>query len=177
MDRTEGNKPRDPAVAPGGGQSVPVEGHETRDISIRAIVGFGVALAVLTGIVLAAMWGIFRVFERREDRRDQPLPPMIAANLRRTPSGPRLEPDPLAPRLRLRAQESTVLTTAGWVDRDHGVVRIPIDRAMELLAQRGLPPAKVATPVPLSAPASVPAGGRREEEGKKKRIAAPGVTP
>jgi hypothetical protein len=46
---------------------------------------------------------------------------------------------------------------------------------MELLAQRGLPPAKVATPVPLSVP--VPAGGRREEEGKKKRIAAPGVTP
>jgi len=165
MDRTDLPPAGDP----------PAAGHETRDISIRAIVGFGVALAVLTGIVLAAMWGIFRVFERREDRRDQPLPPMIAANLRRTPSGPRLEPDPLAPRLRLRAQESTVLTTAGWVDRDHGVVRIPIDRAMELLAQRGLPPAKVATPVPLSVP--VPAGGRREEEGKKKRIAAPGVTP
>jgi hypothetical protein len=151
----------------------PAAGHETRDISIRAIVGFGVALAVLTGIVLAAMWGIFRVFEHREDKRDQPLPPMIAANLRRTPSGPRLEPDPLAPRRRLRAQENAVLTNAGWVDRDHGVVRIPIDRAQELLVQRGLPPAKLATPVPTP----VPVGGRREVEGEKRRIAAPGVTP
>jgi hypothetical protein len=140
----------------------PAAGHETRDISIRAIVGFGLALAVLTGIVLAAMWGVFRVFERRENKRDQPLPPMIAANLRRTPSGPRLEPDPLAPRQRLRAQESAVLTTAAWVDRDHGVVRIPVDRAMELLVQRGLPPAKVATPVPAPTPAA-----RRRETGNE----------
>jgi hypothetical protein len=167
-DRPHGPAPATDSAPPAGDR--PAAGHETRDISIRAIVGFGVALAVLTGVVLAAMWGIFHVFERREDKRDQPLPPMIAANLRRTPSGPRLEPDPLAPRQRLRAQENAVLTTAGWIDRDHGVVRIPIDRAMELLVDRGLPPAKVATPVPT------PVGGRREAEGEKRPAASPGAT-
>jgi hypothetical protein len=39
----------------------------------------------------------------------------------------------------LRAQEDAVLNTYGWVDRRSNVVRIPIQRAMELLAQRGLP--------------------------------------
>ena len=39
----------------------------------------------------------------------------------------------------LRATEDAILTTYGWVDRKGGIVRIPIDRAIDLLAQRGLP--------------------------------------
>lgn len=39
----------------------------------------------------------------------------------------------------LHATENAVLTTYGWVDRQKGIVRIPIDRAIELLLQRGLP--------------------------------------
>ena len=39
----------------------------------------------------------------------------------------------------MRAAEQQVLTTYGWVDRNAGVVRIPIDEAMKLAIQRGLP--------------------------------------
>jgi hypothetical protein len=39
----------------------------------------------------------------------------------------------------LRATEDAVLNTYGWVDRESGIVHIPIERAMELLLQRGLP--------------------------------------
>ncbi|HVO69707.1 MAG TPA: hypothetical protein VMT24_06660 [Aggregatilineaceae bacterium] len=39
----------------------------------------------------------------------------------------------------LRATEDALLTTYGWVDRKNGIVHIPIDRAIDLLAQRGLP--------------------------------------
>jgi len=39
----------------------------------------------------------------------------------------------------LRATEDAILTTYGWVDREKGIVRIPIDRAIDLLATRGLP--------------------------------------
>ena len=35
----------------------------------------------------------------------------------------------------LRAQEAAALGTYGWVDKEKGVVRVPIDRAMELVAQ------------------------------------------
>ena len=49
----------------------------------------------------------------------------------------------------LRATEDASLTTYGWVDRDTGVVRIPIERAMDLLAERGLPTGPE-TPTPSS---------------------------
>jgi hypothetical protein len=29
------------------------------------------------------------------------------------------------------------LETAGWIDREHGVVRVPIEQAMEIIARRG----------------------------------------
>ena len=78
---------------------------------------------------------------------------MVAASLVRTPPEPRLEPYPLAPRLKLRAEEEETLTSYGWVDKNRGLVRLPIERAMELLVQRGLPPAK---PMPAAAPAPPP---------------------
>ena len=39
----------------------------------------------------------------------------------------------------IRQREEDTLSTYGYVDENAGTVRIPIDRAMELLAQRGLP--------------------------------------
>lgn len=153
------DKPRDPAVAPGGGRSKPEAGHEASDVSIRAIVRFGLGLGIATVVTGVAMWGLFRFFAARQDKREEPVPPMVAANLRRTPSGPRLEPDPLAPRLAARAREDAVLESYGWVDPSAGVARIPIDRAMELLVERGLPP-----PRPMAPPAAVtpgPGNGKR----------------
>ncbi len=39
----------------------------------------------------------------------------------------------------LRKSEAIELNSAAWIDRERGVVRIPIDRAIELLSKRGLP--------------------------------------
>jgi hypothetical protein len=39
----------------------------------------------------------------------------------------------------LRATEDAILSSYGWVDRQKGIVRIPIDRAIDLVLQRGLP--------------------------------------
>jgi hypothetical protein len=36
-------------------------------------------------------------------------------------------------------KENEILGSYDWVDQNNGVVRIPIDQAMDLLAQRGLP--------------------------------------
>jgi len=155
-DRPHGPAPAsdkhpDPAVAPGGDGPKPEAGHEASDVSIRLIVGFGIGLAIATALVSVAMWGLFRFFEAGQEKRREPVPPMVAANLRRTPSGPRLEPDPLAPRRAVQAREDAALTSYGWVDPKAGVARIPIDRAMELLVERGLPP-----PGPPSGPVPIP---------------------
>lgn len=54
------------------------------------------------------------------------------------PPGPRLQVAPRADLDRLRARESDRLTTFGWVDQDKQIVRMPIERAMKLLSERGL---------------------------------------
>ena len=50
-----------------------------------------------------------------------------------------MQTDPLQELQTLHAEEDAVLNSYGWVDRKAGVVRIPVQRAIELLAQRGLP--------------------------------------
>ena len=47
----------------------------------------------------------------------------------------------------IRAAEDQILNSYGWVDRSKGIVRIPIDRAIDLLAKRGLPARPQAPPV------------------------------
>jgi hypothetical protein len=54
------------------------------------------------------------------------------------PPAPRLQTDPDADLAALHAQEARELTSYGWVDRGAGIARIPIERAMELTAQRGI---------------------------------------
>ena len=52
---------------------------------------------------------------------------------------PPLRINPLADLQALRAEEEKVLSSYGWVDQDAGIVHIPIDRAMDLLLEQGLP--------------------------------------
>jgi hypothetical protein len=163
------DKPRDPAVAPGVDRPGPEAGHEASDVSIRPIVWFGMGLAIATALISLAMWGLFRFFEAGQEKRGAPVPPMVAANLSRTPSGPRLESDPLAPRRAVQAREDVALTTYGWVDQKAGVVRIPIERAMELLVERGLPPPRPPSgPVPLPYPAAAAPGNGKRDAGNER---------
>ena len=130
-----------------------------RDVNIPAVIRFGFWLGVGLVAVTLAMLALFRALEKRDRAEDKLLSPVVAANLARTPPEPRLEPLPLAPGQRLRAEEEAILTSYAWVDKHAGVARIPIDRAMDLLAARGLPPSK---PMPPAAvPMPTPGGSSR----------------
>jgi len=133
--------------------------REERDVRISAILWFGFWLFAAAVVVHLAMWGVFRLFAAQERRGQATLAPGIAASLKRTPREPRLEPLPLAPRAALRASEDAHLSSYGWVDRANGVARIPIDRAMELIVQTGVPGGKPLPPPPADAFAPTPAAG------------------
>lgn len=60
---------------------------------------------------------------------------------------PNLQVNPRDELLALEARDDAVLHSYGWVDREAGVVRIPIERAMELVAERGLPTRSSNAPV------------------------------
>jgi len=138
----------------------PTISHERRDVPTKAIVQFLAWLLVSAVVISIAMWGLFRFFEGRQTRDDTPLSPLVAASLKRTPPAPRLETDPLSLRTRLRAEEEARLHSYSWADRAGGAVRIPIERAMDLIAQRGVPGGKAmsVTPAGTAAP-SVPSAG------------------
>ena len=85
------------------------------------------------------IWLLFQYFSERESVRLAPEYPLAAGQETRLPPEPRLQTDPRADLRELRAHESTVLSTYGWVDKAAGVVRIPIEEAMRITAQRGLP--------------------------------------
>lgn len=112
-------------------------GYERRDLSVRVVGIFFLGLTVAVAAVLVLMVWLFRSFEAGEARRDRPPSPLAGAP--QPPPEPRLQVNASEDLKALRAAEDAALTTYGWVDRQAGIVRIPIDRAMDLLAERGLP--------------------------------------
>jgi hypothetical protein len=68
-----------------------------------------------------------------------PRHPLASTLARTEPPAPRLQPDPRADLLAQRALEDALLETYGWVDKSRGIVRVPIERAIDVLAERGLP--------------------------------------
>jgi len=114
-------------------------GHEERDVSfaplVRGLIGL-VALVVVSLVLVRVLFGYLAV---REAETSPPPNPLAQSFGRQVPPEPRLQPHPLQDLQTLRAQEEALLTSYGWVDRKAGIVRIPVQRALELLAQRGLP--------------------------------------
>jgi hypothetical protein len=120
---------------------IPVEsveaGHELRDLSPKAIALFALSLATLLVLVVLVTSFLHEHYLRVQVRTQAPPSPFSAARAP-TPE-PRLAVTPGEQIKALRAAEDSLLKSYAWVDRQQGIVRIPIDRAMELLAQRGLP--------------------------------------
>ena len=115
----------------------PRRGHEQSDANMRPIVFFGAGLVVLAIVVLLLTRWVFGTFATQRAKLD--VPPSPLADTREPFPGPRLQVAPAQDVKAMRAAEDTALNSYGWVDKEGGIVRIPIDRAMELLANRGLP--------------------------------------
>ena len=69
--------------------------------------------------------------------RTEPASPLAATYGDKEPPAPRLQNDPRGDLATLHAREAKQLETYGWVDKQAGRVRIPVDRALQLLAEDG----------------------------------------
>jgi hypothetical protein len=112
--------------------------HETSDANVRGVFGFALGLAIALGVIAFSVFVLFQYFAAREARAVAPTYPLAAA-ASRLPPEPRLQTNPRQDLIDLRAREDEVLSSYGWVDKNAGVVRIPIEQAMTLTVQRGLP--------------------------------------
>ena len=119
-------------------------GFEARSVNIRGVVIFAVTLVVVAGIIHVVLWWMLSQWK------DQTLIPYAQL----PPVNVTVQPAPGAfPVINPTGNLAAVVNPAlgnlhsyGWVDKKGGVVRIPIDQAMTLLLQRGLPARKANPP-------------------------------
>jgi hypothetical protein len=112
-------------------------GHERSDLSPKRISLFAVGLAVLIIVALLVCYGLMLWLLRSEARRAEP--PSRFAVTPAPMAGPQLAIEPGRALKAMRHQEQSRLTSYGWIDQEKGTVHIPIERAMEILAEKGLP--------------------------------------
>ncbi len=108
------------------------------DPNFKGIFGFLAIVVATLLVVYAAITGMSRHFEDRAVREDK-------ETIRTSPSAnastpyfpdPREQPNPVVDLQTLRAREDVEITNYGWINKTSGIVRIPIDRAMDLILAR-----------------------------------------
>jgi len=119
---------------------------EDSDAQPKPVILAGVAVLLLA---LVAVGIVFLVFEHlKHEHAEQSPPPLpITAKIGHgvpQPPEPRLQENPPRDLERYIAEQEKALHSYGWVDKQGGVVSIPIDRAIDLIVQRGIPPQKAA---------------------------------
>ena len=115
--------------------------HEHSDVSIRGIVIFAAGLLVAAIVIHIGLYGLLE-FYRAES--PPPVPVVAAPGAREQIPPPRLQISPRGEMAEMRAAQERQLATYGWVSKEKQIIRVPIERAMELLVQRGLPSRKPA---------------------------------
>jgi hypothetical protein len=108
--------------------------HEPADLSpVRAAI-FAGALVILISTVLALAFEVYRLFE---DRATVPLS-KFETTIQSFPE-PRLQVSPHSDLLQLQEREQKMLESYAWIDREHRIARMPIDQAIAVALQNGLP--------------------------------------
>ncbi len=133
------------------------DGYERRDANVRTLVKLGIGMAVSIAVILVVMKWTFDYFQS-----STPLgpPATYLDNARLLPPSPRLQTEPRVELHDYCTAQMRMLDTYGWVDQGNGIVRIPVQRAMDLTLQRGLLQARPANQTPpTDEPAFVSAGG------------------
>jgi hypothetical protein len=122
------------------GPNPPGAQHEHSDIDTSVGYKFALWLIVAMLISVVIVYGTFWFFENRSTNADavaQKYP--LAVGQAKNPPAPNLQMQPFKDVYMLHKSEAERLHSYGWVDKEGGIARIPIDRAMEVLLQRGLP--------------------------------------
>lgn len=137
---------------------------EPSQADLRVVYAFLISLALGIALVSVVLWGMYRYLVAKEGQGYVPAPVVFS----RPPDvpEPKLEPDPVVDYNHLHLFETQWLSTYGWVDQKSGVARIPIDHAMDLLVERGLPTTSPASnPNPATGP--LPGAARQQNVGRE----------
>ena len=121
-------QPNGPGAAPG---------YEARDTSAIWVALAIALLALLVVVAFLVTRSVVRSLDRRGAATQEEPHPMT--QFRRPPATALLQAQPTAEYEAYQARQRELATTYGWIDAEQRIVRLPVERAMELLLERGLP--------------------------------------
>lgn len=111
---------------------------QDRDIKLAPLVFSLILILVITAVIMVGMGILFRTYSVRMQAADQPVSPLAVERI--IPEGvPLLQVLPQQELADHIAAENELLLEYGWANQDLGIARIPIERAMDLVAEQGLP--------------------------------------
>lgn len=113
--------------------------HEESDVNVGAIIRYGIGLLLVGAVVQVFLWWLLGTYERQHERAQTQVYPLAAGQQDRLPPFPRFQENPQQELQDLRAKQKALLEGYGWVNKEAGVARIPIEEAMKMVIERGLP--------------------------------------
>jgi hypothetical protein len=149
----------------------PGAAHEHSDADVWTIVKFGLWLAISAVVISAGVGLLFGLFVT-QSQETNPQFPLAVGQEERLPAAPRLQQFPENEFVDFRQHEEAILKNYGWVNKEAGVVRMPITDAMRLAVERGLP-----ARAPASAEASASANATADKTAGKQLADTPQTTP
>lgn len=147
-------------------------GHEPNILRVRGLLLTAAALIAMATLALVVVAFMMGGLSREEKPLEALAAPRFAGDTGEYPA-PRIQADPTAELTRMRAEDLGVLGEYGWVDHKAGIARIPVERAIDILARSGLPvphadQPPAGSPVPVKE-SSIPAERTKPDlEGKQK---------
>jgi hypothetical protein len=174
------------------GQYTPDHLHEESDVNVKGILAFAAFLVVMFIVIFGGMALVQQGLNRWADKMEPPPNPMVAEQLKAgggrvgdvaathgsedvqkklqqivgTFPEPRLQPDEVRDMDKFRQSEDRILHSYSRVDANGNTVRIPIERAMEIVAERGLPNFGGPAPTPATQPKGQALGQPGQSSGK-----------
>jgi hypothetical protein len=112
--------------------------HERKDVDVLSLITIACLLFLSCMVIFLVVWGMMHYFKSHEPAKNAGQANLPITTVQEFPK-PRLQIKPAADLAKLRAAEDADLNSYGWGNRESGTVRIPVDRAMQLLLERGLP--------------------------------------
>jgi hypothetical protein len=113
-------------------------GHEANVLVVKGLIVFAVVLVAVGIIVELCLVYVMKDFSREEKVLQALAPPTLTDDAGPF-VGPRLQAEPPIDLVKLKESELSHLNGYGWVDREAGIAHIPIERAIAIVASRGLP--------------------------------------
>jgi hypothetical protein len=139
-DRHEANAGKNPGV-----------NYEQTGVDLGPILKFAVALVILGIVAFTLLWGLLGILQHQNASIETPPRVLARGEQERLPPEPRLQMAPGSTTAlktpgyetkQVEQQWSSDLNSYGWINKNAGVVRIPVGEAEKLLLQRGIPTLK-----------------------------------